>query len=178
MVSCTLMTDQEKKLIFDLINRRISEADFLATFSANPRVHPSWVIQALDDACRARSASDAECAMLLGFYFKAFDHNFVDILCELIVADWHRQHENIAMVMQKLRDPRCVEPLYQTALARFPYLAYDDAHALAVKCLWALSDTNTEEARHKLELLTKSEIAIIRENAERLLKRSLERRGG
>ncbi len=111
--------------------------------------------------------------MLLGFHF-GFPKESIDTLCKLILEDWHTQHENMAWQMQKLRDPRSVDCLYQTALAHFAYLEYDEAHALAVKCLWALSEINTTEAREKLRLLTQSENKIVRENAGRLLSRSLQ----
>jgi hypothetical protein len=154
-----------------LVRNRISEEAFLAKFPVNPRLEPSYVTRILEDAFKTKNASDVESAIYLGFRFKTFGADSVDILCKLLTEDWHRHHEDIAWLMQKLKDPRCVEALYQTALARFPYLAYDDAHALAVKSLWALSEINTKEAQDKLELLTKSDVKVIRENAERLLKR-------
>jgi hypothetical protein len=169
----TTMTDEQRELILNLALKRISENEFLARFPVNPRIDTSYVVRALEEAMQDRNKHDVERAMMIGFHF-GFPKESADVLCRLILEDWHTQHENMAWEMQRLKDPRTVDCLYQTALARFPYLDYDDAHALAVKCLWALSDINTAEAREKLRLLTQSENKIIHENAVRLLNRSVE----
>ncbi|HEY6252424.1 MAG TPA: hypothetical protein VI685_20915 [Candidatus Angelobacter sp.] len=143
----------------------------MVRFPTNPKTDTGYILRALEQTLHTKRKADVECAMILWFHF-GFPDNTGPILCKLILEDWHTQHENMAAAMQKLRDPRTVDCLYQTALARFPYLEYDEAHALAVKCLWALSDINTHEACEKLKLLTQSKNKIIRENAERLLNRS------
>jgi hypothetical protein len=76
------------------------------------------------------------------------------------------------MLFQKLKSPQTIECLYKTALTQFDYLEFDEAFALAVKCIWALGDINTIEARQKLELLTQSENKIIKENAIQQLNRN------
>jgi hypothetical protein len=162
------MTPEERQLVIDLALGRISEDDFLMRFPANPRKQPAYVKQALEDADRSRDAVDAECAMLLGFRF-GFPPDTGDILCKLLQADWHMQHENIASALQKLKDPQCVEALYETALKQFAYLDYDESYALAVKCIWALKAIDTPEAIEKLELLAQSDNPIISKNARRRL---------
>lgn len=169
------MTNAERELILDLIAHRISESDFLARFPIDPRSDPSSVTRILEQAYCTQNASDVEFGMYLGFHFNSFSQDSVEILCKLLVEDWHKQHEDIAWILQKLKDPASVGPLYWAANASLPYLAYDDAHALATKAMWALSEINSEDARRKLTLLTQSEIPIIRDNAARLLRRSLER---
>jgi hypothetical protein len=128
------MTEGERGLVLSVTLNRISEAAFLAAFPVNPRRDPEFVLRALEGAVRERSSDDVECGLLLGFKF-GFPTNLAPVLCKLILEDWHKSHENIAMLLQKLRDPRSIDCLFQTALTRFPYLDYDDARALAVKCI-------------------------------------------
>lgn len=54
---------------------------------------------------------------------------------------------------------------------RLPFLEFDEAFALAVKCIWALGDINTPESREKLRLLSQSDNEIIRDNAINQLNR-------
>jgi hypothetical protein len=57
------------------------------------------------------------------------------------------------------------------ALARFPYLDYDDAFALGVKCIWALGRIQTEEAVARLTDLLSCGNTILEENAAEQLAR-------
>ena len=64
------------------------------------------------------------------------------------------------------------------AARELPYLAWDDNHALAVKCIWALHDIGTDAAKEKLALLAGSDLEVIRENASELLAELHARRPG
>lgn len=97
--------------------------------------------------------------------------NYNGILNKLIVSTWHEQHENIAMLLQKFKSPTSVDVLYETATKEFKYLEYDEAYALAVKCIWALGDIGTEQAKEQLELLLNSSNHIIKENAQKQIDR-------
>ena len=167
------MTEQERNLVIDYAGKRISEAEFLARFPVNPREDLNYATRALQETLQSRNKDDVECAMILGFVF-GFPPESVDVLCNLILEDWHTQHENMAWQMQRMKDPRAIDCLYKTALVRFPYLAYDEVFALGVKCAWALYAINTAESREKLRLLTQCDNEIIRKQAERLLKRIAE----
>jgi hypothetical protein len=79
------------------------------------------------------------------------------------------KHEDIASILQRMPDPLAVNTLYKAALTIDPYLEWDENHALATKCIYALGTIATDEAKAKSELLAKSDNAIIREDAEQLL---------
>ena len=57
------------------------------------------------------------------------------------------------------------------AITEHPYLEYDEAKALTVKCIWALGALGSAEAVEKLKLLARSNNFIISDNAERQLSR-------
>lgn len=166
------MNPAQRQAVINLALKRISEEEFLSCFPSNPRLEPEYMKESLERALHEKNSADVEAAMLLGFTLKLFRAADANVLCRLLREDWHEQHEDIASVLQKLKDPATVECLHYAATKQFAYLAYDDAHALAVKCLWALSAINTPAARAKLDLLAKSPIQIVRENAMRLLERA------
>lgn len=166
------MTNVEKKLIEDLMSNSVTKAEFLNRFPVNIQQNSDYLLSLLEKAFNDKNADDIEDILFVGFSFSLFTKEFTDILCALIVEEWHIKHEDIAMILQKLKDPRGIDCLYQTALANYEYLDYDDSYALAVKCIWALGDINTEYAREKLELLAQSDNSIIKENATNQLKRN------
>jgi len=95
--------------------------------------------------------------MALGLVFQfrpAAD--YVPLLCELLLADFHTRHEDIALTLERLKDPRSLEALYHAAHAHFPYLDYDDNFALPRKCTWALARIGTPEAFDRLRQLVDS----------------------
>lgn len=96
-----------------------------------------------------------------------YDEKFVTLLNQLLLSDWHYQHENIAELLQKLRNLSSVIPLYETANKHFKYLDYDEFNALAVKCIWALGDIATDTAQKCLLSLQENKDSIISNNAKK-----------
>jgi len=76
-------------------------------------------------------------------------------------ASWHSRHEDVALALQKLRNPASIEALERLALAQHEYLEYDEFFGLGRKCTWALADIGTPQAREALERLVSSENQII-----------------
>lgn len=77
----------------------------------------------------------------------------VPTLIGLLRSAAHYRHEDVARWLQDLRDPRAVDALHAAALTKYEYLAYDDSHAFARKCTWALADIGTPAAQDALGLL-------------------------
>src|SRR5688572_8448783 len=78
---------------------------------------------------------------------EGFTNKFSEIFCKLLQADWHYCHENIALILQGIKDPTTVNCLFEAAELHFDYLDYDDGFAFARKCTWALADIGTAEAK-------------------------------
>jgi hypothetical protein len=162
------MDPAKQKLVIDLALRRMSTDEFVSQFGVDLRRDHEFVHHALRQALDQKSGDDVECAMILAHKF-GLSASWAPTLSALLRQDWHHSHENIASALQDIHDPSTVEDLYQTALTSHPYLAYDHAHALAVKCIWALHDIGTASAREKLALLADSSVMVIRENARKRL---------
>lgn len=168
------MTTAELYLIEQLMCNSISKADFLQHFTADVVQNPNYVLKLLGQAYTEKRAEEVEYSLFIGFSFDLFTKDYVGILCNLIKSDWHVQHENIAMILQKLKSPASIESLYHWAITPLDYLDYDDSYALAVKCIWALGDINTGESRRKLKLLAESDNEIIRNNVLQQQERTID----
>ncbi len=154
----------------DLVLKSITKEEFLKCYSVDVQKDSSHVLKLLQDAYHQKNCESVEHALLLGFSFE-FTQKYVPILCDLIVEDWHCQHENIARLLQELKDPSSINCLYKTALAEYKYLDYDDSYTLAIKCIWALGDINEEYSKEKIEQLALSDNQVIKKAAEKQLKR-------
>ncbi|RIE02554.1 HEAT repeat domain-containing protein [Cohnella faecalis] len=154
------------------MKRAITPDLFLKEFTVDISKNPAYVRELLEKAYIEQEADDVEYLMIAIFRFELFLEDITESICKLMNETWHFQHENIASMFQKVKSPRTIECLYNAALTQFEYLEYDEAFALAVKCIWALGDINTLESRKKLMQLTQSENEIIKENATKQLNRS------
>jgi len=101
-------------------------------------------------------------------------------LSDALLMPWHCRHEDVARMLQKLREPCSVDALFEAATSRHDYLDYDECFCLARKCTWALADIGTPEARARLEKLALSPNGVIAEFAQKRLnqwEKELQRKG-
>lgn len=166
------MKDNERILIDKLIGEGITDQQFLKEFPVDILSNLDYFKNLLEVAYDEKNERDIDYLFYIGYTFNLFKEKDVDYLCKLVKEPWHHQHEDIATLFDFLKSPNSIECLYKTTLTEFEYLSYDDSYALAVKCIWALGNINTEESKQKLELLSKSENEIIRQNAIKQLERN------
>jgi HEAT repeat protein len=112
-----------------------------------------------------QDADNVEAALTLMFRFDLIDQRYVRVLCDLLVADWHQRHEDVALALQELSDPAAVPALLRAAVMDLPYLEHDENRALSRKCIWALSDIRTQDAIAALALLAESKKDVVWELA-------------
>ena len=104
-----------------------------------------------------------------------------ELLAEALVADWHFRHEDIALAIQDLKCACAVEALEHRAASNPDYLEWDENHALARKCTWALADIGSDAAKQALERLSKSDILVVRGFAQKRIDNwhlEISRKGG
>lgn len=165
------MNENEKSLISLFLMGNISKKDFIEMFPVNLDENKDYILNGLKTAYTEKKSDDVEDFISLIAFDTNWKNNpeYADIFCKLIGETWHYQHENLVSLLQGLKNPNTVVCLYEAAVNKPDYMAYDDTYSLARKCIHALGDINTELAREKLELLAKSEISIIKEKAEKQL---------
>ena len=141
--------------------RRAQRTDFWA-------VRVRTTLRALESAIDAQDAD--------AFYIAIADcpedePGLCDLLARALVAHWHTRHEDVTLMIQKLRCHAAIDALEERALNRPDYLDWDDGYALGRKCTWALADIGTREARHSLHNLSQSSNDPVAAYAQRRLDR-------
>jgi len=125
-------------------------------------------IQTLKEAYKRQDGEAVELA-LMQCYDKFDRSDYVAVLIDLLLEDWHYKHEDIALELQRIQSPLAVDALHQTAIKKFAYLDYNYSHALARKCTWALCKIGTEEAKQRLIQLTDFEDSEVVSYAQKRL---------
>lgn len=156
--------------LFDLLlMQKINEEEFIREYFKNAPFDDSYVFNMMEDAIVNENKTEVEEVLILlnSGYFST--DNFAEKLCELLMFSWHVKHEEIAMMLQDLADPRTVDSLYKAAELQFSYLDFDDTYQFARKCIKAISRINDVNAIGKLKLLAKSNIIEISNYAKKEL---------
>src|SRR5262245_41595340 len=166
------MTDDQRQLAYELVVqpdglRRVSPEDFAQRFPS-ALDGGNLALGHLNEAAHSQSNPDLEAAMIIGSAFGSTSAH-VPILCELLCENWHFQHEEIVLTLQRLKDARAVDALYEASLISHQYLSYDKFYGLARKCTWALADIGTRDALTKLQLLAGCGNALIAKYAQNRL---------
>jgi HEAT repeat protein len=160
-----MLSESQQASVWDLMLGRISEQTFVATFGTDPRTDEGYLPDLLAEAVRRQGADAVEAALALVFGFDLLGARYLAVLCDLMVADWHHEHEDVARALQQLADPVAVPALRHATEMDLPYREYDEARALSRKCMWALSDIRTEAAVAALESLSQSNNDVVRDLA-------------
>lgn len=98
----------------------------------------------LESAICARSPKSVESAVIQAF--SALHPIQAPALILIVEAPWHQCHEDVVRALQILRSPGAVGALERTVSSNHEYLGYNNNHALARKCTWALADIGTPDA--------------------------------
>lgn len=161
------MTNDLNIFLQKLYRGTISAEEFLKRYESieNIKVDESYCLQKLNQGYLERNPQIVDIALLLGFIKHCFSDKFSDIFCKLLLADWHRTHEDIARALKELKNPTTVECLYNATELKFDYLDYDDTFQFARKCIKAISAIDTELAISRLRDLAQSQNERIREYA-------------
>ena len=151
-----------KSLLYEVLNKEVDNWEH-------------FIYTGLKTALTERSDELLDDYLTLIFLYNVPYDSCIQFLNEMLISDWHYQHENIALLLEQSCDPSSIEYLYDAAKTQYEYLEYDENYALAVKCIWALGKIfrkGSPLAKEKLELLTRSTNDIIRENSMEQLQMS------
>lgn len=96
---------------------------------------------------------------------------FKNILNSLIVCEWHEQHENIVMLIQKISDEDSIEYLFRAIHMKLSYLEWDDNYSFQTKCIRAIGNIGGKNAINYLETLCEDANPIVREVSQKQLEK-------
>ena len=157
------------KAISELMLGKISKTDFL---QENDIIHIEEVIEkGLETAYEKKDVENIENFLYLIFKFEVFNKEYVNILNKLLISDWHYKHEDIVTLLQKISLEKSIKYLYDAIELHPEYLEWDDNYAFEVKCVRAIYHIGMEKSYSYLEELCEHPNAVVREMAQRQLKK-------
>lgn len=143
--------------------RRVSKEAFA-------RQHPDLLknerlsSQVLREACISKNDLDLSCALLIGFTF-GFCVEQLDILSDLVDAEWHKNHEDVVSALDALRTEDAIPALYRASQFVPKYLEFDESRALASKAIWAIGRLPGRMPEKMLKNMSISKDPIVRDAA-------------
>ena len=172
-----------KQLFEDYFSKRIDKETLIAKLGVNEENFHIMLCEEMEKNMCQQDPVMAEYLMYaLVIWF--WDENnigkrpvnyFLKLLNELVVCDWHKQHEDIVDMLQRISDESSIEPLYQTMYLKLQYLEWDDNYSLQKRCTRAIAGIGGEKAIGHLEWLKQEDNVIIRELAERKWKQLMQK---
>lgn len=154
-----------------LMSGKITKEKFLKLINVKEADLFDEIYEFINFSVLEESCENVEIAIHLIFLYNLNSNAFVKIFNNMLISDWHEEHENLAILLQQLRNESSVKYLYEAIGQKHDYLEWDYNHAFEVKCIWALGDIGNVDAKEKLSFLLNSDIDIIRTNAQKQLDR-------
>ncbi len=104
--------------------------------------------QDIEETKLSRDAEMLELQMLPLYIFETqIDFSeLVSILNDLLIEDWHEQHENIVTLLEDILSPSSVPFLKSAIEKKYNYLNWDTNKSFERKCIWTLGKIGTDQA--------------------------------
>lgn len=145
-----MISKQDREFLKKLYFQQLSFEDFKQKFSFKSEVGNLLKI--------AAKAGDEELLELsIVFYYHAgFQDHLCEILSQLLVETWHKQHAEIARVLQfEVICSESIEYLLKAIENRYTYLfEQDDYYPFVRKCVNAIRSIGGKKGKMALESLT------------------------
>ncbi|WDF64017.1 hypothetical protein [Flavobacterium sp. KACC 22763] len=134
-------------------------------------VNINQIVEVLNTSKVHKNELFLEVLLILIDHYKLKDKRLTNLLCELIVEEWHFKHEDIALSLKETSDPEIVDFLNIAIFLNLKYLEYDETYQLARKCIKGIASINNFNSLSKLQNLLNNENKIISGYARRELDR-------
>ena len=165
----------EKKIFEDFFSKKIDKDLFIAKLGVNEKEFPVELYKEIEKNMVQQDPVMSE-YLVYALSIWVWDKEnfgkrpvkyFLKLLNELVLYDWHKQHETIVDILQIISDESSIEPLYQTMYLKLQYLEWDDSYSLQKRCIRAITSIGGEKAVGYLELLKQEDNTIVKELAQR-----------
>lgn len=157
------------KKVLELFTKQISKEKFLKINAISDI--KDVIAKGLVEAYHSKNAEAVEDLIILIYTYEIFDEGNINILNKLLLSDWHYKHEDIALLLEELSSIESIQYLYDAIELRPHYLTWDENFPFEVKCVRAIYYIGKEKAYPYLEKLCKHPNCVIREMAQRQIRK-------
>lgn len=164
------MTIDEKALLKDFIRGKFNFHELEKIYTQE--IDEKYILNELDDLLVNQDRESLDYLIILSCNF-GITKKIGLHLCEFLIIDWHRQHEDLARIFQnKIHLPESIDFLVKAMMLKFGYLfEQDDYEPFITKCMYAIADLNSEASKSKLVELAGSDDPVIKKAAQYQLDR-------
>ena len=155
------MKNINKEIVMKLRRKEITKEYALEMLGVDSNSLEMELYELLEYSIQIQCSVNIELVLCFIAVCELEDDPYLDLLNELILCGWHRQHENVASALDEIRSPISVEFLYKAILLKHDCLAWDENFAFERKCVWALAKIGTLEAKEKLNQLKNCDNELI-----------------
>lgn len=168
-----------ENLFNQYFSNKLCREEFLEQLDINNERFSEYYLDELEETVKKHNAGRLE-NMIYVLFIWAEERNdagnfkqasLLGILNELLITDWHCQHENIVMLLEKISSLNSIDYLYNAIELNPQYLSWDDNYAFEVKCVRAIYYIGKEKSFPYLKKLCSHENDVIRNMAERQIRK-------
>lgn len=167
--------------IFDkYFDKKISEIDFFYELKKFYENDNNIILKELSDAFKLHDSEKVYNLIyticILKDSIEEFNiSNYIIILDDLLISDWHRNHEDIVSLIEKISDCRSIEYLYKALFLKPEYLSWDENYAFEKKCIHAIAKIDEIKSISLLKKISNSNNIVLNECASNILERILKK---
>ncbi|XRE42170.1 hypothetical protein ACIVBQ_000374 [Tenacibaculum discolor] len=130
--------------------------DFFESISLNRKKYKTQVLKLLRKAIENKDNDKLTFCITVCFY-DGTDNEYINVFEEIILAEWHEEHENIVDLVRSFKDDRFTESLKEIAVKEEIYRKYDDENESTLrKCVHALKAINSPKSNQIIKELIDS----------------------
>ncbi|MGG6231992.1 hypothetical protein [Tenacibaculum sp. SDUM215027] len=130
--------------------------DFFEGITLNRKKYKTQVLKLFREAIENKDNDKLAFCITVCFY-DGTDNEYIDFFEEIILADWHEEHEDVVDIVRSFKDDRFTESLKEIAVKEEIYRKYDDENESTLrKCVHALKAINSPKSNQIIKELIDS----------------------
>lgn len=130
--------------------------DFFERISSNKKEYKSQILKLFKEAIENKDTEKLTFGITMCSH-DGIDNEYINIFEQIILADWHEEHEDIVDLVWNFKDDRFTESLKEIANNGETYRKYDyENEATLRKCIHALKAIDSTKSNKVIAELKKS----------------------
>ena len=170
------MNTVDNDLVEMWLKKKISEEEFLKIIEKLISDDKDCLIRDLKEGFKNKDSKRIEFLVLaisiIDGKLSCFCLNdYLDILNNLLVENWHNKHEDLVYLLERIHDSKSIDFLIKAMNLDLDYLSWDDNYSFERKIIHAIYHIGGKKAHEYLDYLCLSSNQIIKETAMKQLKK-------